>query len=52
MTYKQSPPPAVVDPFDLDLVLIEAGELVTILDSSNGGCGATCGTGSCTTNVA
>ena len=48
------PPPSTVsgDPFDLDVVVIQSKVPVTAQANSDGGCGATCGSGACTSSGA
>lgn len=40
------------DMFELDVTLVESAPAVSQRDASEGGCGATCGSNSCTSNVA
>ncbi|WP_432008821.1 FxLD family lanthipeptide [Streptomyces bacillaris] len=51
-----APPPHVVgasgDPFDLDIVVIDSGKPIGTVANSDGGCGATCASGSCTSSGA
>ncbi|MFF7543319.1 FxLD family lanthipeptide [Streptomyces canus] len=35
------------DPFDLDVTVVESGQLVGTVAASDGGCQATCGSGAC-----
>ncbi|MFB7443063.1 FxLD family lanthipeptide [Streptomyces mirabilis] len=42
---------APLDPFDLDITVLESGEGAVGLATSDGGCGSTCGT-SCVSNGA
>ncbi|MFE0765342.1 FDLD family class I lanthipeptide [Streptomyces smyrnaeus] len=36
-----------VDPFDLDIIVVESSEPGSAVPASAGGCGATCSSGSC-----
>lgn len=40
------------DPFDLDIVIVESSEQVSAVAASEGGCGATCGSGACASSGA
>ncbi|MEV5338333.1 FxLD family lanthipeptide [Streptomyces sp. NPDC052676] len=40
------------DPFDLDITVVESGDLAGLTAASDGGCQATCGSGACTSSGA
>ncbi|MEU2725709.1 FDLD family class I lanthipeptide [Streptomyces smyrnaeus] len=54
-TSVRQPPPLSaisVDPFDLDIIVVESSELGSAVPASAGGCGATCSSGSCASSGA
>lgn len=47
-----APTPATCADFDLDITVVESAPVIDVPSQTDGGCGATCGSGSCVSSGA